>query len=61
MDKNWVYFGPFRPKIDPKMVSYYITFTKKWFLCPTANLNRKNLSTNSPWGFEANLDTIDPN
>ena len=26
----------------------------------TANLNEKNLSTNSPWGFEANLDTIDP-
>ena len=32
MDKNWVYFGPFRPKIDPKMVSYNITFTKKWFI-----------------------------
>ena len=38
MDKNWVYFGPFRPKIDPKMVSYKITFTKKWFFMPTFHL-----------------------
>ena len=28
-DKNWFYFGLFRPKIDPKMVSYNIAFTKK--------------------------------
>ena len=38
MDKNWVYFGPFRPKIDPKMVSYNITFTKKWFFMPSFHL-----------------------
>ena len=38
MDKNWVYFGPFRPKIDPKMVSYKITFTKKWFFITTFHL-----------------------
>ena len=38
MDKNWVYFGPFRPKIDPKMVSYKITFTKKWFFMPIFHL-----------------------
>ena len=37
-DKNWVYFGPFRPKIDPKMVSYKITFTKKWFFITTFHL-----------------------
>ena len=28
-DKNWAYFGLFRPKIDQKMGSYKITFTKK--------------------------------
>ena len=33
-----VYFGPFRPKIDPKMVSYKITFTKKWFFITTFHL-----------------------
>ena len=37
-DKIWVYFGPFRPKIDPKMVSYKITFTKKWFFMPIFHL-----------------------
>ena len=38
MDKNWVYFGPFRAKIDPNMVSYNITFTKKRFFMPTFHL-----------------------
>ena len=37
-DKNWVYFGPFRPKIDQKMVSYKITFTKKWYFMPIFHL-----------------------
>ena len=33
-----VYFGPFRPKIDTKMVSYKITFTKNWFFITTFHL-----------------------
>ena len=37
-DKNWVYFAHFRPKIDPKMVSYNITFTKKCFFMPPFHL-----------------------
>ena len=37
-DKKRVYFGPFRPKIDPKMVSYKITFTKNWFFITTFHL-----------------------
>ena len=27
----------------------------------TANLNEKNLATNSPWDFDANFDTSNPN
>ena len=27
----------------------------------TANLNEKNLATNSSWDFDANFDTSDPN
>ena len=37
-DKNWAYFGLFRPKIDQKMGSYKITFTKKWFFMPNFHL-----------------------
>ena len=37
-DKKRVYFGPFRPKIDPKMVLYKITFTKKCFFITTSHL-----------------------
>ena len=37
-DKNGVYFGPFRPKIDPNMVSYKITFTKKFVFMPIFHL-----------------------
>ena len=37
-DKNWAYFGHFRPKIDQKMGSYKITFTKKCFFMPNSYL-----------------------
>ena len=37
-DKNGVNFGPFCPKIDTNMVSYKITFTKKWFFITTFHL-----------------------
>ena len=40
--QKWVYFGPFRPKIDPKMVSYKIVFTKKWFFSAQMKKGHKN-------------------
>ena len=44
---------------NQKLQKFYSKMQK--IFKPTANFNEKNLSTNSPWGFEANLDTIDPN
>ena len=34
---------------------------KFWKTIGTANLNQKNSINKFPWGFEANLGTIDPN
>ena len=33
-----LYFAHFRLKMDPKIVSYNITFTKKWFFMPSFHL-----------------------
>ena len=37
---------------------YIYTMYKCYVL--TANLNEKNLATNSPWDFDANFETSDP-
>ena len=37
------------------------TNEQEWQKSVTANLNEKNLATNSPWDFDANFDTSDPN
>ena len=48
MDKNGVNFGPFRPKIDPNMVSYKITFTKICFYAHFSSLYSNEENFESP-------------